>query len=333
MSKEGVAIIGHNRAKTIGDNLAENAHPFVEDKTFAMVHNGTLHNHKQIGDTDVDSHALAIVLKKAMDEEDWKKGLEEALSKVKGAYACVWYDQKRDQVCMVRNAERPLFLVKAGSNTLFGSEVGLLTWIATRNNEKVDDIINTKVHTLYTFDMKKTGGDFSETNLTLKSPKTGFDNGTSKHNNGSGSSSKTQQKATTHTSSATSKFSVGSADKPLSKSEYKRLFRKMVGSRIQFLADDYIELEVDRSSGMATKVLAWGECSNGAFDLCEYNHIIRCQIDLEQLGIDEQAFYEQEDVSLSGNVYDMAYIKDEQCAIIRVNMVELVGESNEAYVH
>src|SRR5215469_16745148 len=184
MSKEGVAIIGHNRAKTIGDNLAENAHPFVEDKTFAMVHNGTLHNHKQIGDTDVDSHALAIVLKKAMDEEDWKKGLEEALSKVKGAYACVWYDQKRDQVCMVRNAERPLFLVKAGSNTLFGSEVGLLTWIATRNNEKVDDIINTKVHTFYTFDMKKTGGDFSETNLTLKSPKTGFDNGTSKHNNG-----------------------------------------------------------------------------------------------------------------------------------------------------
>src|ERR1700752_137462 len=66
MYKEGVAVIGHNRAKTIGENKDENAHPFVVDDTFAMVHNGTLRNHKDMHDTEVDSEALAKTFKAAM---------------------------------------------------------------------------------------------------------------------------------------------------------------------------------------------------------------------------------------------------------------------------
>jgi len=38
----GKALIGHNRKGTMGKVEDENAHPFVVDDDFAMVHNGTL---------------------------------------------------------------------------------------------------------------------------------------------------------------------------------------------------------------------------------------------------------------------------------------------------
>ena len=42
-------VVGHNRASTRGATTDENAHPFIEDN-ICLVHNGTLHSHKQLAD-------------------------------------------------------------------------------------------------------------------------------------------------------------------------------------------------------------------------------------------------------------------------------------------
>lgn len=316
--QEGVAYIGHNRAKTIGENKDENAHPFVEDNTFAMVHNGTLRNHKQIGETDVDSHALAIHLKKAMDEEDWQKALEDALSKVVGAYACVWYDQKRDQICMVRNSERPLWLVHTDTAVLFGSEPGMLHWIASRNGDKIEKTEVVKTSTLYTFDMKKAGGDYSETFLLLspqKTTSTGYNNGTAKHGN------------STTTSGSKHKGFIDEKLPALSKAAFKRLSPKLMGKRLQFWVEDFVDIDTHPTKEM-DHILVFAKCLNGQYDLCDVPHIIRFQIKLSHMGLTENDMYG--DMLMSGEVFDTEYDKDDKAIIIRVRSVQ---EENVQALH
>jgi hypothetical protein len=102
-------MIGHVRAKTVGANLASNAHPF-EEKNLILVHNGTLDHPKlwaesrkvSITGIDVDSHMLCKILAEAQSFEP--------LRELPGAAALVMYDKNTPETMYVfRNKERPLY--------------------------------------------------------------------------------------------------------------------------------------------------------------------------------------------------------------------------------
>lgn len=99
------ALVGHCRAKTVGDVTVKNAHPFdIEEAGIVGVHNGTLKNFYSLsGHTtgNSDSHSLYETIA--------KEGAEETFSKVEGAYACVWWDQNTGRLNFIRNKERPLW--------------------------------------------------------------------------------------------------------------------------------------------------------------------------------------------------------------------------------
>lgn len=323
--KNGVAVIGHNRAKTIGENKDENAHPFVVDKTFAMVHNGTLLNHNALAKTDVDSEALAITFKKAMDEEDWKKAMEDALGKVHGAFACVWFDQKKQELCLIRNKERPLGICVTSGATLFGSEIPMLTWIASRNNEKVEKVEMLKEHTLYRFDLKKAGGAAEETFLSPTKPKTfykGFSNGVI-HSGVHGVVTTGEKETTSPTLPSKEETAVdavvksllkpaGKAD--LSRNGFKRLRSRLLFKRISFWLDDYVEMEI--GSANSDSVMLMGSSLDGAYDLCEVNHHIRSTVSLKFMGLKEKEL--MGNIMFDGEIYDCEYDKELKAAIIRV---------------
>lgn len=332
----GSAVIGHNRAKTIGENKDENAHPFVVDDTFAMVHNGTLRNHKDMHDTEVDSHALAMMFKGAMDQEDWKTAMEEALGKVNGAFAVVWYDQKRDEICMIRNHERPLGIVKLASGWLFGSEVPMLTWIASRNSEKVEEAKMLEVNKLYRFDMKKSGGDYSETFLSPVTPskgkhKKGFNNGvgttgTTVIQLGS-TPSKTKEDVAIDATIKRLFPSDSSSRAPISKNAFKRLRAKVIGKRINWWVEDYVDVEVS-ARGECTRALVMGCSLDGAHDLCEVQHHIRTVLDLKHHGLKESELFGA--IQLESRVADMEF--DKGTIIMRMDET-LVKEVSGEIVH
>lgn len=322
--KNGVAAIGHNRAKTVGENKDANAHPFSVDKTFAMVHNGTLRNHleleKDVGKTDVDSEALAILFKRAMDEEDWKTALEEAIGKVKGAYACVWYDQKRHQVCMIRNTERPLGFIETKTEILFGSELAMLSWIANRNGSSVEKWKSLETHKLYTFDMKEGGGAFGETFLSPKYQfQKGYTNGTKKTStaNGQGMDGDTE-------TTSTDSDPVGACG-ALSKNGFKKLRATIFRKEIEFLQEDYVE----SSSGT---FLVMGRSINGAFDLCEVRHNISGLLDGKKQGVEEKDFW-VDGMLFKGIVADAVYDRDNSAITITLENLSLKGYQSEKVVH
>lgn len=321
--KNGVAVIGHNRAKTIGDNKDENAHPFVVDKTFAMVHNGTLNNHKAMEDTEVDSEALAITFKKAMDEDNWKTAMEDALGKVSGAFACVWFDQKKQELCMIRNSQRPLGICFTPQATLFGSEIPMLSWIASRNGEKVEKVEMIKEHTLYQFDLKKQGGVAVETFLSPRKPKVhtrGFSNGvihsTTKALIGEKVTPSTTVPCNDVVDAVVKKFlekPSGKAD--LSRNGFKRLRSRLLFKRISFWLDDYVEVDIG-SPEPTDKVMLMGSSVDGAYDLCEINHHVRSTVSLVAMGLKEKEL--MGNIQFDGEIYDTEYDKDMKAAIIRV---------------
>jgi hypothetical protein len=117
--------IGHNRASTIGASTRENAHPFTHG-TITGVHNGTLEqdSFKELAQrlqSDYGTDSETIFAHMA------EYGLEETVSRLRGAWAFVWYDSKDKSLNMLRNKERPLYLceVERKSGT---SESKILTW-------------------------------------------------------------------------------------------------------------------------------------------------------------------------------------------------------------
>lgn len=100
-----LALIGHCRAKTIGEVKRENAHPFdVPDAGIIGVHNGTLqayHSWPEYKHGMTDSEALYNRIA--------AKGAEETFAEVEGAFACVWWDRTQNTLNFIRNNERTLF--------------------------------------------------------------------------------------------------------------------------------------------------------------------------------------------------------------------------------
>lgn len=145
-------LIGHNRYATIGKVNNTNAHPFDFDNVVG-VHNGTLRGRAGLldyKDFDVDSENLYH----HMDVN----GVDDTYKNLTGAFALVWYDKQHGTLNFLRNAERPLsYCFSDDKKTLFwASESWMLAAILGRNGVKHTDIVITKPHYLYKFQVPDT---------------------------------------------------------------------------------------------------------------------------------------------------------------------------------
>lgn len=150
------AIFGHNRKATQGVISSKNSHPFVQNN-IVLIHNGTLHNHKVLANTDVDSEAIAVALNNGEPEE--------VLARVHGAYALVWYDKRNKTISIARNIDRPLFVGETNGSWIFCSEPSILVAAASRNGIKVKDIESIEVGTIFKF---KNGASYEYTKIQPK---------------------------------------------------------------------------------------------------------------------------------------------------------------------
>lgn len=137
-------LCGHNRAATRGAVKNDNAHPF-ESGHITLVHNGTLHStHALPGKFDVDSHGIANAIAEF--------GIEKASPKLDGPYSLVWYNSEDKTLNLLRNKDRPMYLGYHKDFVMFGSEAGLLRWIAGRYGFALDKVEETDVHKVYSFE-------------------------------------------------------------------------------------------------------------------------------------------------------------------------------------
>ena len=100
-------FIGHNRAKTVGNNSFNNAHPF-EYGHIVGAHNGTLEKssfraleQKLEEEFEVDSQAIFACIAKF--------GIEATIPLLEGAWALVWYNTQEGTLNFIRNEKRPLW--------------------------------------------------------------------------------------------------------------------------------------------------------------------------------------------------------------------------------
>lgn len=98
-------MAGHCRAKTIGDNNKDNAHPYDFDNVIGM-HNGTLRSYHSMEGYDykrTDSYALYHNID--------RYGAPETIKDVnpEGAWALVWWDKVDNRLMFLRNDKRPLW--------------------------------------------------------------------------------------------------------------------------------------------------------------------------------------------------------------------------------
>jgi len=128
--------VGHNRSATRGEVSTDNSHPF-QHESIILVHNGTMrttysleHQDKKI---EVDSELIAYNLSKTPVEDAHK-----VLSKLNGAYALVWLDERDQSVNFARNSERPFHIATTkDEDCLYFASDGSRIWqIATNQHLK-----------------------------------------------------------------------------------------------------------------------------------------------------------------------------------------------------
>jgi predicted glutamine amidotransferase len=303
MFNKGKAYIGHNRKKTVGSVSDDTAHPFVVDGTFAMVHNGTLRNHKALADTVVDSEALAIHLSKHLNAEFELAPFEEAIGKVEGAYAISAYNQDTDKVYILRNAERPLSYVETSAGWFWASEMNMLAWILVRNgiSPKSEEFKSLPPNTLLTINLSNNKMEVLDYQPKKATP------ATMKLVAG------TKVKSTTHGEVTTIS---------MSKNFFKLLRRKNLGERIFFYADDYVEKNFP-------KTLADGEtevCLIGENDDFTFKHSVNAVYDINSLpknAWDLTACY------FTGIISDMTFDKSTGWVTVIVDETKTVPKSSK----
>lgn len=151
MSGHHRALIGHNRFATVGKVNAQNAHPFTCGN-ITGVHNGSLRNYHQLdghGDFAVDSNVLYNHIA--------KHGLTDAISKVYGAMALVWWNEEDETINFYRNSERPLFFATDTEQKIgfLASEDWMIYAAAGRNSIQTTQAKEVPVNTLFTLKLPK----------------------------------------------------------------------------------------------------------------------------------------------------------------------------------
>lgn len=307
----GKALIGHNRKATLGAVTSENAHPFVVDKAFALVHNGSLRDHKKLADTTVDSAALAQHLRKVLVEDFDMEAFEDALGKVDGAYAIVCYNQDTNKVYMFRNHERPLALVTLDSGWYFSSEQGLVTWCVSRNglnitNSKVEPV---KPNCLYTFDLTKntlTQEDYVPKKATPPVVVHTGGNGTEK---------------TKTTACVPFKVPGKGGDNGMSRNQFRQWKKRYIDRVVEFWAADYVEKNFPRTIDEhgETLVLLMGES-----DEFVMQHTIHGEFDLVN---SKNADATLNDALFLGRIYDVLMDKKTKHLNIYVDRITPIRKS------
>lgn len=299
MWNRGKALIGHNRKRTVGAVSDETAHPFVIGDDFAMVHNGTLYNHKALADTEVDSQALAQVLSEAFHKEDYKLALEDTLGKVTGAYAVAIYDQRHNKVRLMRNKERPLCIVDTPMALYFASEGAMLFWVLSRNNVNLKDC---KVEMIPEHTVVDICLDNNTIERTVIVPK------------------KITPPVTTHTKTGGKvttmggiKFTKQSESEGLSKNKFKRFRNKFVGRKIEWWCEDYIEENFPKSEVDGETAFVITGVSDGIGE----DHLVKALVDIKELNF--HSGKNLTDRLWSGTITDMSYEKRSKRVLIFVD--------------
>lgn len=157
-------VVGHNRKSTMGIHTYENTHPFNEEH-IVLVHNGTLSNQveleKETGKCAVDSQAITKLLAKNKPKQ--------ALEKLEGAYALVWYNTNESKLYYARNKERPLWLVESEQYYFLVSEAELAHWIAARNDIEITKTTEVPAGKIYSLAVNK--NNKLQTSVTTFTPK------------------------------------------------------------------------------------------------------------------------------------------------------------------
>lgn len=120
-------LVGHNRAATKGNITDKNAHPFLIKDT-VLVHNGTIYEHKLLANTETDSEAICS----ALSEKPYK----EVLENISGAFALIFYKANEKKLYVIKNKERPLWIISTNEFDFICSEPKMGEWLYTRLYKK-----------------------------------------------------------------------------------------------------------------------------------------------------------------------------------------------------
>lgn len=309
MWSRGKALIGHNRKKTIGAVSDETAHPFVVGGKFAMVHNGTLYNHKQLADTVVDSEALTIHLSKVLNKDYTKEKLEAALGQVNGAYAIAAFDMDSNKVYLTRNKDRPLSIIETDDGWFWASEGNMLYWVLGRNgiDWKKARVQSIRENCLVTIDLDKntmTMEDYVPKKATPQAPIRVV-----------GATSQVNTKTLT---SNLGKLTPSGTR--ISKNEFKRIKKRFMQADLLMYAEDYLEKAFP-------KTIAEGEVDVillGVSEVFNFEHTIQAEFDINDIvpGINALT-----DCYYAGKIADMTYETSRGYVTITLSNLRMIPPS------
>lgn len=159
-------VIGHNRHATKGAHVFENTHPFLSGSVVGA-HNGTVRDTSGLpldGDWGTDSETIMANI-----AENGSKGTITKLTEgTNGAWALVWYDFNTNELCFLRNSERPLcFAFSKDREQLFwSSEVGTLFSATSRNGLDMEKSYHLPLNKEYRWAVPAAGQKFGEPDIT-----------------------------------------------------------------------------------------------------------------------------------------------------------------------